>query len=1228
MIEKITSEELELVECMCYPPSAIACVFSDLDNFLLEDEKKFAKIRPAQEAVLSFEYMIDDDPNNNVKENFQLKIKSGSIECFGGRKWGKTYIVEKVDIFMTLFWLEGEHIGFTSIDALHIRGVLEEIINTIENHTLFKSFEFRVNRSPNYRISNKAGYLLESINMNVLSRNPGQAFFQKHLKRLYIEEACVDGHTKIRYFDKNNNIKTKNISELINSEEYKEIELLTYNHNKKIIERKQVKKAFKKQVKNSEVYKIILDDNVSSNNRTLIVSDKHRCFVNDTYKLAKDIKINDNMLLLDESELTDIQKSIVVGCLLGDSHVNQKQRKSISLSFTNSIKQKEFIEYKKHCFQSFFDVYRKTKNNRNIYKTIKSWGNIIRFTTKECSAFNEFRDFKYNKVGNFYTKVNKEILYKYFNEISFAFFIMDDGSINTYNCKKSSKVNNYIQLHTEAFDLETQQLLLDVIKDKFNIKGSICKNKQYYYLAFDSENTNKIINLVKDYIHPSILYKVNKKSNNFINLKCENDILKKTKVIDIRKEIKSSWTMYCFEVEDNNNFFANGLLTGNSLETDQVFSKRNEAVSEVGCVVRSAGMTNFTKYSPAGRRFYDVSNKDLVCNLPQYVSPAWNKKEKERAVREHGGESSISYRIFVKGEIVEDGVCVAKGSKILMSDFNIKNIEDVNINDKIFAFDENTPRKFKESLVINKKCNGFKEIINIKSGDNELSLTPDHKVLAFSRKSYKWVDIETCLKRKYKILSLHNHFNILEDYLWGCLIGLIESDGNWMWDKNKKNYNVYITQSLNCEWKTIEWLLKELNIKYSRYYVKHKTNPNFNMFRYCLKRIHNDKLNETKRKILSDKNIDFGFLCGFILGDGYFHKSGFFGITQSYKTNKEKCLLLENIFKKYNIKYNKHSIEEKQINCYSINKLHLFPYLKNSYKVDKFKNELFNSFLCELSKEVTEVSREKKEVYDLQTTTGTFIANNFLVHNCVFDMIRVRGNYLENKVIKHFEVSKDNFVNYKEILIVDRPKGVDEVYICADIGETAATEIIVMFKIKDTFFYHYNITCYNLTDKQQSDIFFFLISQLEANVIGIDTTDGTGRAILRKINEIVPIANLVACSFNEKLSIDFDKDDKGLIKFDNNGRPLYKEEYVSEWSVNRLKHLFYDGRIKCPIDYKLDKQMNSVIANQTASRTVYTVASEEDHLFSAFRVFAISVWQKEFAQTQAIKSKKFGKIGS
>lgn len=529
MLEKISEDELFLMECLVNPVSATECIFSDLENFLVEDETLFAEIRLGQIPMLSFEYLIDDDPRLSKKENFQLRIGAGQIECFGGRKFGKTHIVEKVDIFLSMIWLDGEHVGFTSLDALHIRGILEDIINVLENHTFYKMFGFKINRSPNFRISGKHGYLLESINMNIQSKQPGAQFFQKHMKRLYIEEA--------------------------------------------------------------------------------------------------------------------------------------------------------------------------------------------------------------------------------------------------------------------------------------------------------------------------------------------------------------------------------------SFETEEVYNKRIEAVSEDGAVVRSAGMTNFTKYSPAGRRFYDMKNRNKICNLPQYISPKWDEKEKERAVREHGGENSISYRIFVKGEIVEDGVSV-------------------------------------------------------------------------------------------------------------------------------------------------------------------------------------------------------------------------------------------------------------------------------------------------------------------------------------FDMERVRRTYLdEKKEVKHFEVTKENFINHKNFIIVDRPKGIDEVYICADIGESAATEIIVLFKSNELFTYHYNITCHNLTDKQQPEVFYHLIQSLEANIIAIDATDGTGRSIYRTLSQTIPLTNLVWCGFNEKTNIDFDRDDKGLVVFDNNGKPTYKEEYVSEWSVIRLKHLFYESKLRCPIDYKLDKQLNSVIASQTASRTVYEVFGGEDHLFSAFRVFAIAAWIKEFEQTKSVRTKIFCKSG-
>lgn len=531
MLEKITDEELALMECLAYPISATECIFSDLDNFLIEEENQFAEVRLAQVPMLSFEYMITDDPSLSKKQNFKLRENLGRIDCFGGRKFGKTHIVEKVDILLSMIWLVGWHVGFTSLDALHIRGILEDLLKIVDKatgHTFYKMFEAHVVRSPNYRITLKNGYVLESINMNIQSKQPGAQFFQKHLRRLYIEEA--------------------------------------------------------------------------------------------------------------------------------------------------------------------------------------------------------------------------------------------------------------------------------------------------------------------------------------------------------------------------------------SFETEEVYNKRIEAVSEDGCIVRSAGMTNFTKYSPAGRRFYDLENKPFVCNLPQYCNPKWDENEKKRATREHGGEASVSYRIFVKGEVVEEGISV-------------------------------------------------------------------------------------------------------------------------------------------------------------------------------------------------------------------------------------------------------------------------------------------------------------------------------------FDMERVRRHYLEDKILKKFEITKENFLNFENIIVVERPPHIDEVFICSDIGESAATEIIILFRKGDTYRYAYNITCYNLTDKQQPHIFDFLIQKLNANIVGIDTTDGTGRSIYRTLNMKHPAENLVWVGFNEKINVEFERDSKNNIIYDGNGSPVYKEEYVAEWSIKCLKDLFYEGRLKCPIDYKLDKQLNSVVAEHTGTRIVYYVEGGEDHLISAFRVFGIAAWQKEFTRNTALSSKQFCKTG-
>ena len=237
-----------------------------------------------------------------------------------------------------------------------------------------------------------------------------------------------------------------------------------------------------------------------------------------------------------------------------------------------------------------------------------------------------------------------------------------------------------------------------------------------------------------------------------------------------------------------------------------------------------------------------------------------------------------------------------------------------------------------------------------------------------------------------------------------------------------------------------------------------------------------------------------------------------------------------------------------------------------------------------------------------------------------FDMSRVRECYNYKKQVKKFEISKEKYSHYKNLIVVERPKNADRIFIAGDIGESAGTDLVILSEVGEKYNYLYNINLYDLTDEEQFELIKWLAEMVEANVIGIDCGDGTGRAVYRRLEKIFPKENLVWYAGTNKINIGFKKDDKGKVII-KKGEPEYLQEFMSEWSVRRLKTLLYNERINLPLDYSLDAQLNSVVSMQSGNRTVYAcISSSGDHLFDAFKVFAISQWLcKDFNQTKPIR---------
>ena len=237
------------------------------------------------------------------------------------------------------------------------------------------------------------------------------------------------------------------------------------------------------------------------------------------------------------------------------------------------------------------------------------------------------------------------------------------------------------------------------------------------------------------------------------------------------------------------------------------------------------------------------------------------------------------------------------------------------------------------------------------------------------------------------------------------------------------------------------------------------------------------------------------------------------------------------------------------------------------------------------------------------------------------------GSLDETIAIKNIEIDKKNFGMYRALCIVDRPQHVDRLIIASDVGEIGGTtEIIVMAEANKKWRYLYNITIRNLPEKDSYLIFKYLYQRLNPNYLALDCTGGSpGRGVYGYLESDVDVdkSKLIWVDFGEKIEVGFETDAENKPIMDN-GKTVKKYENTIIWSVSRLCHLLYEALLFLPLDYKLDEQLDSVVAIIRGNNISYQCASDEDHLWQAFQVFAIAHWKVEydgFSKSGAFKTK-------
>lgn len=253
----------------------------------------------------------------------------------------------------------------------------------------------------------------------------------------------------------------------------------------------------------------------------------------------------------------------------------------------------------------------------------------------------------------------------------------------------------------------------------------------------------------------------------------------------------------------------------------------------------------------------------------------------------------------------------------------------------------------------------------------------------------------------------------------------------------------------------------------------------------------------------------------------------------------------------------------------------------------------------------------------------------------LMDMERVSNCYVKNRMVKRYEIKKDDLAFLSDMLIIERLKNSNKLIIAADYGESASpTEIILVEKINNKYRYDTNISLHRLVPEEQIKVFNFLIELLEPNVVGVDAT-GIGGELFRRLVSKWGAQfrdNLVGVKFNEKMKIGFKKNNEGKIIIDiKTGEPEIEYAPVPEWSVRCLKKLvYYPEKIEISWDSKFHKQFQAMKAANIGNGRITYGSTEADHLWQAFQVFSICDFLTEPQELDKIKPQKacIGSFGS
>lgn len=199
-------------------------------------------------------------------------------------------------------------------------------------------------------------------------------------------------------------------------------------------------------------------------------------------------------------KLSDRQREILVGTLLGDGHLETKDRgRTYRLKTEHSLKQKEYVDWLYQEFREWVNTPPQRRDRFVELRTVSGtypryWFNTLSSGTFRFYAQQFYRD-KKRGVPRFIKKL--------LTPLALAVWYMDDGSIK-------SKAHTTVFFNTHGFDRMSIERLQEALEKKYGIKTRLRKQKDGVQIYLLAETIDIFWKLVMPFILQSMRYKIPK----------------------------------------------------------------------------------------------------------------------------------------------------------------------------------------------------------------------------------------------------------------------------------------------------------------------------------------------------------------------------------------------------------------------------------------------------------------------------------------------------------------------------------------------------------------------------------------------------------------------------------------------------------------------------------------------------------------------------------------------